>query len=434
MRRVDGARLHARLAQSLLARMGFVSGNAPPRESGRGGEGDADPEFVLVPGLRVSVVDDKLQLDTERGGEAGQRWPLDALELLSAFRHPVRLSAALAPPGDSPVEQQRRASWLSELVDAGFLVRADGQPSAPFGLNDQESWLHIAMLSDELRTSAYLDAVRAVVEPGDVVLDLGTGTGILAVAAAQAGARHVYAIEKGAIAERAARVFVDNGVADRITLIRELSTRVELPERANVLVTETFGDEPLSEQVLAYVGDAARRLLTPDARVVPSHVRILGCPLELSDDFLDNHIFDPGDLEEWSRLYDIDLRSLESVSQSDVRPHSQSPEEILSHVLLSAPVELCRIDLLHPPPRVDITRTVSASCDGRLDAALVFFELTLSEGNLISNNPVHPDAAAHWRIPLWLQPHRPPVKAGDELRLHYVFEGGRARVDVRRTD
>lgn len=423
-------RLRARHVQSLLSGMAFDSGH-----QGDGARADAvkpDVKLVLVPDLSLTMRDGRLRLDTERGGEAARGWHVDTLQLLSAFRHPTLLSEALDTLGGSASEKRQQATRLLELVDAGVLIQVDGHPLLPFALNDEESWLHIAMLSDEHRTCAYLDAVRKVVQPGDVVLDLGTGTGILAVAAAQAGARHVYAIEKGAIADYAARVFVDNGVADRVTLIRELSTRVELPERANVLVTETFGDEPLSEQVLAYVGDAVQRLLTPDARILPSQLRILGCPLELSEEFLDNHVFDPQATYDWTQLYDIDLGSLENASQSIACHHSQHPDEILCHTPLSEPFELCRIDLCSPPSRLDVARTVRVTQDGRLDAALVFFELTLSDEHVLDNDPAHPRAATHWRIPLWLQPERPTVSVGDELRLRYVFEDGRARVDATR--
>src|SRR6185503_9679007 len=55
---------------------------------------------------------------------------------------------------------------------------------------------HRAMLADRVRVDAYASAIRAVVKPGDLVLDLGTGTGILAFLACEAGARHVFAIDK----------------------------------------------------------------------------------------------------------------------------------------------------------------------------------------------------------------------------------------------
>ena len=76
------------------------------------------------------------------------------------------------------------------------------------------------MLDDDRRTEAYLAALTKAVRPEDVVLDIGTGTGVLAVAAARAGARHVYAVEATDIADVAERVFTANGVGDRVTLIR----------------------------------------------------------------------------------------------------------------------------------------------------------------------------------------------------------------------
>jgi predicted RNA methylase len=39
---------------------------------------------------------------------------------------------------------------------------------------------HRGMLSDRIRMQAYRQAIHAMVREGDVVADLGTGTGILA--------------------------------------------------------------------------------------------------------------------------------------------------------------------------------------------------------------------------------------------------------------
>src|SRR5215471_8603540 len=110
--------------------------------------------------------------------------------------------------------------------------------------------LHVGMLNDRTRTSSYMDAIGRAVRPGDVVLDIGTGTGIFALAAALAGARHVYALEVGRVAHAARNLFAANGVSHRISFIDPSSTEIELPERADVLVSELIGDEPLAEGVL----------------------------------------------------------------------------------------------------------------------------------------------------------------------------------------
>ena len=59
------------------------------------------------------------------------------------------------------------------------------------------------------------------------MLDIGTGSGVLAIAAARAGARHVYAVEASDIAEVAERVFALNGMKDRITLVTGWSRKID---------------------------------------------------------------------------------------------------------------------------------------------------------------------------------------------------------------
>ena len=139
------------------------------------------------------------------------------------------------------------------------------------------------MLHDDRRTGDYMAALVAAVRPGDVVLDIGTGSGVLAVAAARAGARRVYAVEASDIAEVAERVFAANGVADTVTLVPGWSRHIELPEPADLLVAEIIGNEPLEEEILETTLDARRRLLKPDARLIPHTLTLLARPLRLPD-------------------------------------------------------------------------------------------------------------------------------------------------------
>jgi predicted RNA methylase len=140
---------------------------------------------------------------------------------------------------------------------------------------------HARMLRDRVHVAAYRDALMKLVRPGDVVIDLGTGTGILACFACQAGARKVYAIERGRIAELARRLIAANGFSDRITVVEGESSSVSLPERADLLVTETLWNFGIGAGMLAAVADARSRLLVEGARIVPSDLELYVAPIEL---------------------------------------------------------------------------------------------------------------------------------------------------------
>lgn len=88
-----------------------------------------------------------------------------------------------------------------------------------------------SMIADQVRMSAYVQALEKHVKPDSVVLDIGTGTGIFALLACRFGARKVYAIEPNEAIQVARELAAANGYADRIEFIEDLSTRVTLPER-----------------------------------------------------------------------------------------------------------------------------------------------------------------------------------------------------------
>ena len=87
------------------------------------------------------------------------------------------------------------------------------------------------MLQDHVRTGTYQ---RAVMEnkidfKDKVVVDVGTGSGILALFAAQAGARKVYAVEASAMAEKATEIVAANGFEDVVVVIKGKIEEINIP-------------------------------------------------------------------------------------------------------------------------------------------------------------------------------------------------------------
>ena len=120
-----------------------------------------------------------------------------------------------------------------------------------------------------------------------MIIDLGTGAlALLAIFAAEAGAKHVYAIEVQPVAAAAARRTIkEAGLSDRITVIEGFSTdpHVVLPEKADLLVHELIGEIAGEEGVVAAIADARKRHLAPTASTpfsIPSRTTTLLAPSE----------------------------------------------------------------------------------------------------------------------------------------------------------
>jgi 16S rRNA A1518/A1519 N6-dimethyltransferase RsmA/KsgA/DIM1 with predicted DNA glycosylase/AP lyase activity len=97
------------------------------------------------------------------------------------------------------------------------------------------------LLDDQIRTGALIQAINAIVKPGDSVIDLGTGTGILAMAAARAGAARVYALEHNSMVSSAQALARENGLATKIEFHQIDSHDFCLAEKADVIISECFG-------------------------------------------------------------------------------------------------------------------------------------------------------------------------------------------------
>ncbi len=129
--------------------------------------------------------------------------------------------------------------------------------------------VHRTMICDRVRTGAFGRAIESVVRPGDIVLDVGAGSGILSVFAARAGAARVYAVERTSAAVLAAELAAANGAAGIVQVIHGDIMDLEPPERADVIVSEWLGGFGIDEGMLVPVIAARDRWLKPGGIMIP---------------------------------------------------------------------------------------------------------------------------------------------------------------------
>jgi hypothetical protein len=146
------------------------------------------------------------------------------------------------------------------------------------------------MLQDGVRTSAYQHAITANAADfeGKTVMDVGTGSGVLAWFATQAGAAKVWAVEASNVADRAAVLLAANGVGDRVTVVKAKVEDVVLPggggqddggqQRVDTLVSEPMGFMLIHEQMLKSYIVARQLFLKPGGRMFPSVGTIYAAP------------------------------------------------------------------------------------------------------------------------------------------------------------
>jgi len=138
---------------------------------------------------------------------------------------------------------------------------------------------HVNIVRDQGRNHAYESALQRAIVPGCKVLEIGTGTGLLAMMAARAGAGEVITCEADpAIAMAARHIIALNGYADRVRVINKYSTELDvesdLSGPADLLVSEILADDLLGEGTLPVLEHAYRHLLKPGAVILPARGRV----------------------------------------------------------------------------------------------------------------------------------------------------------------
>lgn len=385
---------------------------------------DIKPTTVLqrVPELNVQVFsNDCVQISIHgQTIESG----VHTLPVLSAFTRPRTLEQALRQlqaTAGSVEDWAALTGTIVNLAEVGVLRDpSDASPTlraAESGFD--AAHIHIKMLNDRDRTSSYLAAIREVVRPGDVVVDIGTGTGVLSIAAAKAGARHVFAVEATAVGKVAEAVFEANGLSDRITLVPGWSSQIDLPERADVLVSEIIGNEPLGEQVLETTRDALQRLLKPDARLIPGRVKIYGIPVGVDEAERAKHVFTAGAVNNWGSWYAMNFQPLAQLPRTPYLFFIK-PTRAASWPALAEPLLLADIDLKNlAGPTVDVSETAEIDKDGSITGIIMYFDLELSPGVVLSTHPGRVDENCSWGSPVWLLPEPLQVGRGDHIRVAY---------------
>jgi protein arginine N-methyltransferase 1 len=250
------------------------------------------------------------------------------------------------------------------------------------------------MIADRGRMGAYEQALRQAIKPGCVVLDIGTGTGILAMLACQLGAGRVYAVEPADAIQLARETAVRNGYAERVLFLQDRSTRISLPERADVIVSDLRGILPYFEHHLTSIADARRRLLAPGGVLIPRCDTMWAAVVEAPDTY-----------RSFTSGYDCDGYSLDMQAARRFVVNSWCMARLKPEQLLLEPRCWATLDyttLENPDVRAEVTW--KAKRPGTAHGLCLWFDATLADGIGFSNAPGAPEHIYGQGFFPWFEP------------------------------
>jgi type II protein arginine methyltransferase len=267
---------------------------------------------------------------------------------------------------------------------------------------------HFEMLNDEQRNEAFERALAKVITADSLVLDIGSGTGLLAMMAARAGARETVSCEMVApLADLAREVVARNGFAGKIRIMGKKSTELsvgdDMPAKANLLVTETVDCGLLGEGIVPSITHARAHLLTDDARVIPRSAAVYAMVVESRRLRGLNYVgrcagFDVGLIQQYKTLNYLPVRLA-----------------AFEYAALTEPFEVFRFDFAREPIRPARKKlAVPVTRDGLCHAVVFWFDMQLDEEISISNEP---GSTTHWEQAVQCLEHETAVRAGETLQV-----------------
>jgi len=275
--------------------------------------------------------------------------------------------------------------------------------------------IHEEMLKDRVRTSTYRNSIldNKHLFKDKVVLDIGCGTGILCMFAADAGAKQVIGVDCADIADAAVKIVAENGFSDRITIIKGKVEEIDLPvKEVDIIVSEWMGYFLIYESMMDTVLYARDKWLKPDGILMPDRARMHVSAIE-------DEQYRRQKLEFWDDVYGYKMTHIKETALTEPLVDIVPANQVISESCMLKEIDLytVKIEDLDFTSDFDIIFAKQDFCH----ALTVYFDVTFSKCHKLTGFSTAPAAEyTHWKQTVFYLDEPVRARPGDHLRGTFI--------------
>lgn len=274
--------------------------------------------------------------------------------------------------------------------------------------------IHEVMLNDDVRTRSFLNAIEQVVERGDVVLDLGSGTGFFSLVAVRSGADKVYAVERASIAKVAKRIMEDNDYSDHIVVFENDVTDGALREaipQVDLIISECLGVHVFQENMIHDLLFTRDHFLKENGKMIPKGIQLFISPIHNVPTVSQRILRWKG------KFHGFDFSELFFLAGNDIYVDTIE-EEQLTHQ--GKPVLDLQFKTMKYKSEVRLNAIFEFTKDDSVQGICGWFVADLTDDIKLDTSPDSPPT--HWQQTVYPINPSISVKAGDTLSVDIIIE------------
>ncbi|XP_075996073.1 protein arginine N-methyltransferase 8-B isoform X4 [Genypterus blacodes] len=270
--------------------------------------------------------------------------------------------------------------------------------------------IHEEMLKDEVRTLTYRNSMchNKHVFKDKIVLDVGSGTGILSMFAAKAGAKHVYGIECSSISEYSERIIKSNQLDSVITIFNGKVEEVELPvEKVDIIISEWMGYCLFYESMLNTVIFARDKWLKEGGLMFPDRASLYVVAIE-------DRQYKDFKIHWWENVYGFDMTCIRNVAMKEPLVDVVDNKQVVTNSCLVKEVDIYTVK----PEDLSFTSTfcLQIQRNDYIHALVTYFNIEFTKCHKKTGFSTAPDAPyTHWKQTVFYLEDYLTVRRGEEI-------------------